>query len=44
MEFTGASPGDVQLTLLELALAGKLERHPGNMVSLVSADQQDLLF
>ena len=35
IRFTGASPGDVQLVLLELALAGRLERHAGNRVSLI---------
>ena len=35
LQFTDASPGEVQLTLLELSLAGKLERHPGGMVSLI---------
>ena len=31
---SGASPADVQLVLLELDLAGKLERHAGGKVSL----------
>ncbi|MGI9351180.1 MAG: DNA-processing protein DprA [Rhizobiaceae bacterium] len=35
LQFTDASPGEVQLTLLELSLAGKLEHHPGGLVSLV---------
>ncbi len=35
IEFSGASAGEVQLTLLELSLAGFLERHPGGLVSLV---------
>jgi len=34
IRFTGASPGQVQLVLLELSLAGRLERHGGNRVSL----------
>lgn len=32
----GASPGVVQLVLLELDLAGRLERHPGGGVSLLA--------
>ena len=32
---TGVSPGAVQLVLLELDLAGRLERHGGGMVSLL---------
>ena len=32
---TGASAGEVQLVLIELDLAGRLERHPGNRVSLI---------
>lgn len=32
---TGAKPGAIQLVLLELDLAGRLERHPGNRVSLL---------
>ena len=35
LQFAGATAGEVQLTLLELSLAGRLERHPGGMVSLV---------
>lgn len=35
IRFTGASAGQVQLTLMELDLAGRLERHTGNRVSLV---------
>lgn len=31
---SGAEPGDVQLALLELDLAGRLDRHAGNRVSL----------
>ena len=34
IRFTGASTGEVQMVLLELALAGRLERHGGNRVSL----------
>lgn len=34
IRFTGATPGEVQLVLLELALAGRLERHGGNRVSM----------
>jgi DNA processing protein len=36
IEHTGASPGTVHLTLLELDLAGRLERHSGGRVSLLS--------
>lgn len=32
---TGLHPAQVHLVLLELDLAGRLERHPGNMVSLL---------
>ncbi|MCB1489142.1 MAG: DNA-processing protein DprA [Bauldia sp.] len=35
IRFTGARPAAVHLVLLELALAGRLERHPGQRVSLV---------
>ncbi len=35
IRFTGASAGEVQLVLLELSLAGKLERHGGNRVSIL---------
>ncbi len=35
IRFTGAKPGQVQLVLMELALAGRLERHTGNRVSLI---------
>ena len=35
IRFCGATPGEVQLVLVELALAGRLERHAGNRVSLV---------
>jgi len=38
IQFTDASPGEVQLTLLELDLAGRLERHPGGLVSLQMAE------
>ena len=31
---SGADPGDVQLVLLEMDLAGRLDRHAGNKVSL----------
>jgi len=34
IRFTGANPGEVQLVLMELDLAGRLERHTGNRVSL----------
>jgi DNA processing protein len=36
IEHTGASPGTVHLTLLELDLAGRLERHSGGRVSLLA--------
>ncbi|MBC8131175.1 MAG: DNA-protecting protein DprA [Rhizobiaceae bacterium] len=36
IDHTGASPGAVQLTLLELDLAGRLERHSDGRVSLAS--------
>jgi len=32
---TGLHPAQIHLVLLELDLAGRLERHPGNMVSLL---------
>jgi DNA processing protein len=32
---SGASPAAVRVVLLELELAGRLERHGGGMVSLV---------
>lgn len=35
IRFTGASTGQVQLVLIELDLAGRIERHGGNRVSLV---------
>lgn len=35
IRFTNASAGQVQLVLLELSIAGKLERHTGNRVSLI---------
>ena len=34
IRFCGATPGQVQLVLIELDLAGRLERHAGNRVSL----------
>ena len=34
IHFTGATSGQVQLVLLELDLAGRIERHSGNRVSL----------
>ena len=34
VRLSGASPGEVQLILLELDLAGRLERHAGGRVSL----------
>jgi DNA processing protein len=35
IRFTGATTGQIQLVLIELDLAGKLERHGGNRVSLI---------
>ena len=35
IRFTGLPPAEVQLVLIELDLAGRLERHPGQRVSLV---------
>ena len=35
VRLSGASPGEVQLVLLELDLAGRLERHAGGKVSLI---------
>ncbi|MCB1386680.1 MAG: DNA-processing protein DprA [Nitratireductor sp.] len=35
LRFTGATPGQVQLVLIELSLAGRIERHGGNRVSLI---------
>jgi DNA processing protein len=35
VRFTGLSPATVHLVLLELDLAGRLERHGGQRVSLV---------
>ena len=32
---TGVRPGELQLILMELSLAGRLERHGGGRVSLV---------
>ena len=37
VRLSGAEPGEVQLVLLELDLAGRLDRHAGNKVSLSSA-------
>ncbi len=37
IRFTGATSGEVQLVLIELDLAGRLERHGGNRVSLIQA-------
>ena len=34
---TGLPPAQVFLAILELDLAGRIERHPGNRVSLVTA-------
>jgi DNA processing protein len=34
---SGTAPGGVQMALLELELAGRLERHAGGRVSLKSA-------
>lgn len=34
IRFSGATPGQVQLVLIELDIAGRLERHGGNRVSL----------
>ncbi len=36
LHFSGLEPGVLQFVLLELDIAGKLERHPGNRVSLLS--------
>ncbi len=36
IRFSGATPGQVQLLLIELALAGKLEHQSGNRVCLVT--------
>ncbi|MFK5980474.1 MAG: DNA-processing protein DprA [Rhizobiaceae bacterium] len=35
IRFSGATAGEVQLVLLELTMAGRLERHSGNRVSLI---------
>jgi DNA processing protein len=35
IRFTGLKAGEVQLALIELDLAGRIERHPGQRVSLV---------
>lgn len=37
VRLSGAEPGSVQLVLLELDLAGRLDRHAGNKVSLATA-------
>jgi DNA processing protein len=37
IRFTGLKPAVVHLVLLELTLAGRLERHPGQRVSLVGS-------
>ena len=37
IRLSGAEPGSVQLVLLELDLAGRLDRHAGNKVSLNGA-------
>jgi DNA processing protein len=37
VRLSGADPGAVQLVLLELDLAGRLDRHAGNKVSLNGA-------
>jgi len=37
IRMSGASSGAVQMALLELDLAGRLERHAGNRVSLTAA-------
>jgi DNA processing protein len=37
IRLTGAAPGAVQMALLELDLAGRLDRHAGNRVSLRAA-------
>ena len=34
---SGAPPGEVQVALLDLELAGRIERHGGNLVSLIDA-------
>ena len=36
LHFSGLEPGIIQFVLLELDLAGKLERHPGNRISLLT--------
>ena len=35
IRFTGLKPGEIQLVLIELDLAGRIERHPGQRVSLL---------
>ena len=37
VRLSGAEPGAIQLVLLELDLAGRLDRHAGNKVSLATA-------
>ncbi len=37
VRLSGAAPGEVQLALLELDLAGRLDRHAGGKVSLQTA-------
>jgi DNA processing protein len=37
VRLSGAEPGAVQLVLLELDLAGRIDRHAGNKVSLIGA-------
>ena len=36
IRFTGQTPGAVHLVLLELSLAGRIEHHAGQRVSLIS--------
>ncbi|MBL1407083.1 MAG: DNA-protecting protein DprA [Hyphomicrobiales bacterium] len=35
IRFANATPGQVQMVIVELSLAGKIERHSGNRVSLI---------
>ena len=35
IRFSNATPGQVQLVLIELALSGRLERHGGNRISII---------
>ena len=37
IRFTGLRPALVHLLLVELALAGRIERHPGQLVSVTQA-------